>query len=68
MGSQANSLCTGDAFQSYVGVAYAQSDIYATGYPPSEETWEENDDREIICILHNQDDSDITGSLRGANR
>lgn len=59
--------CNGPTFQSYVGMPYTESDIYTTALLPTAETWEDGD-REIVCILIQQDRSDSTGTLRGANR
>ncbi len=66
---QGEQLCTGQPFQDYVGVPYLQSEIYYTTLLPSAETWNDDDDREIVCILANQDGSPLSpGSLRGAGR
>jgi hypothetical protein len=65
---QGDQLCSGQAFQDYVGVAYQESEIFYSALLPSTETWAEGD-REIVCILANQDGSPLApGSLRGANR
>lgn len=64
---RAQQLCGGQEFHSYVGVAYERSEIYFSTLAPSSDTWS-GGDREIVCILANQDSSPITGSLRGANR
>ncbi|GAA3218277.1 hypothetical protein GCM10017691_00970 [Pseudonocardia petroleophila] len=66
---QAQQLCSGQAFQDYVGKPYQDSEIYYSTLSPSLETWNEDDDREIVCILTTQDGSPLeAGSLRGANR
>ncbi|ACQ81664.1 hypothetical protein Bcav_3422 [Beutenbergia cavernae DSM 12333] len=65
--TEAEAQCTGDAFTDYVGVAYADSEIYANFVPPNEDTWNDNNDREVICILV-LDGETTTGSLEGANR
>jgi hypothetical protein len=54
-------------FESYVGVSYAESALWASMITPSEETWASGD-REFICYLHEEDESDFTGSMRGSNR
>jgi hypothetical protein len=61
------SRCTGRLFTRYVGVPYADSIVYASGLPPSRETWNQAGDRTIICLAHTQDLSPTTGSYRGAN-
>ena len=59
-------------FASYVGVPYADSELWGTMITPSEETWADGD-RSFVCILHSAPDdennlSDLTGSMQGANR
>lgn len=63
----AQELCAGQDFQTYVGVPYEQSEIFFSTIVPSEDTWEDGD-REVVCILTDRERTDITGSLRGANR
>lgn len=65
---QVEQLCAGQAFQDYVGLPFQESEIYFRPYVPTAETWADGD-REIVCILGNQDGSPLpAGSLRGANR
>ena len=56
--------CTGSRFDAYVGIAYVESRYFAAGIFPTEETWEERDDREIVCIAVDPL-GQITGSIRG---
>jgi hypothetical protein len=64
----AQELCAGQDFTTYVGVEYQQSAIYYSTLVPSADTWDDGD-REIVCILlADQNGSETTGSLRGANR
>jgi len=67
VGDQADQLCGGQAFQDYVGLPYDQSEIYITWLSPTAGTWADGD-REIVCILANQDGSNLAGSMRGSNR
>jgi Septum formation len=53
-------------FTEYVGVAYDDSIWFSTSITPSEDTWGAGD-REIICALHKEDESEVTGSARGSN-
>jgi hypothetical protein len=64
MGETASAQCQ-DAFEAYVGIAYEDSQWYVTSIPPSEETWAEGD-REVVCLLHLQDESEVTGSAEGS--
>lgn len=54
-------------FESYVGVPYADSTLWASAITPTEDGWNSGD-HEFICHLHEEDISMITGSQRGANR
>lgn len=60
-------LCI-DEFESYVGMSYAESDLEVFPITPSEDSWNDRDDREIICALYALDLSKLTGSMRGAAR
>ena len=55
-------------FEEFVGHDYESSIWYITSVTPSSETWAEGD-REIICTLNQQDESDepieVTGSAEG---
>jgi hypothetical protein len=54
-------------FESYVGVPYVDSVLWASAITPTEDGWNSGD-HEFICHLHEEDISPITGSQRGANR
>lgn len=66
--SQATEGCNGDRFTEYVGTPYEESEIYTTYLVPTEETWNEADDRTVICLAVTQDGSASEGSVEGANR
>jgi hypothetical protein len=61
-----DAVCVGP-FESYVGMPYADSALWASAITPTQDGWN-GGDHEFICHLHNQDQSPITGSQRGANR
>jgi len=65
---QANEACAGDLFEEYVGLPYAESEIFSTTLVPSEESWGQADDRTVICLAVTEDGSPTVGSVRGANR
>jgi hypothetical protein len=65
MQSYADEHCN-TQFTAYVGIDYDSSIWYSTSITPSEDTWGAGD-REIICALHTEDESEVTGSARGAN-
>lgn len=59
------------AFESYVGLPYAESELYYFPIQPTAETWADGD-REIVCALYGVDDDgeliDLEGSMQGSNR
>jgi hypothetical protein len=60
--------CQGSAFEDYVGTPYAESEIYVFPVTPTEETWNEADDREVLCFGGLQDGADLTESIEGSDR
>ncbi|SHI77099.1 Septum formation [Nocardiopsis flavescens] len=54
-------------FEEFVGISYAESEIYLSYLTPIEEGWNSFDDREIVCYLVT-DGETVTGSLAGAAR
>ena len=64
--SLATEGCTGDRFEEYVGLSYAESEIFAANIAPTEETWNDADDRTVICFAVAQDGSATEGSVKGA--
>ncbi|WP_444962743.1 septum formation family protein [Nocardiopsis sp. M1B1] len=67
--AQAEETCTGEEFTSFVGVPYAESEIYVGYLYPSQQTWDQFNDREIICYVTTSETGEtVTGTLAGANR
>lgn len=60
--------CNGDRFEDYVGLPYEVSEIYSATLAPTEQTWNDADDRTVICLAGAQDGSPSEGSVEGANR
>lgn len=52
-------------FEEFVGTDYESSIWYITSVTPSSETWAEGD-REIVCTLNVEDESEVTGSAEGS--
>ena len=67
MSEISDELCRAQ-FAGYVGIEYESSVLEVFPIFPTEESWDEDDDREIICALYNADLSKITGSMEGAAR
>ena len=57
----AENLCVA-AFEPYVGSPYAESELFINFLTPTQDTWESNDDREVICLLVSEE---TTESLKG---
>jgi hypothetical protein len=55
------------SFAAYVGEPWETSAIFGSMISPSEDSWGTGD-REFICVLYDPDDTQLTESLRGANR
>lgn len=54
-----------ERFDGFVGAAYETS-IYGIGaITPSEGSWDEVDDREVLCLISNYDGSSKSGSAEG---
>jgi hypothetical protein len=56
-----------ERFDAYVDFPYAESVYYIFAYKPSADTWAAGD-REVICNLRLEDDSQWTGSGEGDGR
>lgn len=56
------------AFADYVGIDYDSSTLYLSFYYPTEETWTQINDREILCIVTTTEDfaTKTTGSVKGS--
>ncbi|MCB9373566.1 MAG: septum formation family protein [Microthrixaceae bacterium] len=65
---EAQARCTGTLWTDYVGVPFRQSEFTATSINPTQQTWENLDDREVICVAQSGDGQPLTSSVRGANR
>ena len=50
LSSTSDGLCLG-AFEDYVGVPYLDSDVQFTYLYPSLASWQDEEDREVVCIL-----------------
>ena len=62
--AEADEVCTAE-FESFVGVPYEDSKYYYSYYAPTQGSWENRGDREILCTVYDRDVK-TTGSLRDA--
>jgi hypothetical protein len=60
--------CLGATFEDYVGTPYADSEIFLTPVTPTPETWEQADDREVLCFGGLQGGAELTESIEGSGR
>lgn len=63
----ASEACLG-AFDAYVGTTFAESTLDLNFLSPTESSWNEVGDREVICFLFVLDNSDLTGSVKGTGQ
>jgi len=60
--------CQGSTFEDYVGLDYQSSEIEIYPVTPTEETWNDADDREVLCFGGNLDGTPLTESIEGIAR
>lgn len=59
--------CAGDAFTTFIGIAYDDSTLDVAYMTPTKDTWEEMNDRLVQCIVSDPA-GQTTGSLKGSAR
>lgn len=59
--------CIGDAYTSFVGVDYNDSELVVTTIAPTKDTWEQLNDRVIQCVIFDEA-GQIEGSLKDSAR
>lgn len=67
VGAAADEGCL-ERFEPFVGVEYQVSEFGISSITPSEGSWTEVDDREVLCLISEYDGTPKTGSARGTNR
>lgn len=53
------------AYETYVGIAYDDSIYSMTYISPSEDTWMQQDDREVVCYAYNDDAEQLSATIKG---
>lgn len=61
---RATEACEGQAFADFVGTDYRSSEIWAYHLVPTQASWDQADDREILCYLETTEM--VSGSQQGA--
>lgn len=59
--------CIGEAYTSFVGVAYDASTLEVYPITPTQQTWDELNDRVVQCVISDPA-GQVEGSLKGAAR
>jgi hypothetical protein len=59
----ASEQCT-QSFAAYVGIPFDRSKYYYVQFSPTQESWTQQGDREVVCLLFQQG-AELTGSARG---
>ena len=55
------------AFEPYVGTDYQSSALFFSALQPTQETWDQADDREVACLLVGENGAQLTGSKQDSN-
>jgi hypothetical protein len=64
--TQSNDTCGGDLYEEYVGAPFDPARHTVQFITPTQQTWDQVDDREVICVVGNPDGSDLTESVEGS--
>lgn len=64
--SEAAGNACSDAFEPFVGHPSETSIYDISSLAPSHESWNELDDREVLCLIEHYDDTQKTGSARNS--
>ena len=67
VGDVAANLCL-ERFEEFVARPYADSLLDIWTLSPTRESWEDLDDREVICSLYDLEDIYVEGSMQGSGR
>ena len=57
-----------ERFAGAIGKTYEDSEIDYTVIYPTEGSWEQRDDREVVCVGFHMEYEKLTGSIRGSGR
>jgi hypothetical protein len=65
--ADAQALCLGQ-FEDYVGVNPFDSELFVSWLVPTLTSWDRDDDREIICVIGEDNGAPLVGSVRDVAR
>lgn len=63
LGSFAQVKCL-SAFEDFVGISAFDSDLSYSWLVPTLKSWNDDDDRDVLCVLARRDGSPLVGSMR----
>lgn len=55
-----------ERFEAYVGATYKESVLMITTLVPSEGSWDQMGDREVVCVAYHMELDKLTGSVRNS--
>jgi hypothetical protein len=55
-----------ERFESFVGMSYEESILGLYPVYPTEESWSQRDDREVVCAVFHIELEKLTGSMKGS--
>lgn len=64
MGDVAHEACL-ERFESFVGKDYQSSTLDIAALYPTRESWNGQNDREVVCAVYDMDAKKLTGSVKG---
>jgi hypothetical protein len=64
LGSFAQVKCL-SAFEDFVGISAFDSDLSYSWLVPTLKSWNDDDDRDVLCVLARRDGSPLVGSMQG---
>lgn len=65
--ADAQAKCLG-AFESYVGVSAFDSELFFSWLVPTLNSWDRDDDRQIVCVIGEGNGAPLVGSVRNIGR
>ena len=65
--AEAQALCLGE-FEDYVGINPFDSELFVSWLLPTLTSWDRENDREIICVIGEDNGAPMVGSVRGVAR
>ena len=54
-----------EAFNTYTGTDYLSSNLFFTYLHPSLDSWNDGDDRQVVCVIVSPTEDGMTGSVKG---